>query len=165
MSETDTKPTAETLVVRAVSRLKEARDPGFHRLKRGTSLLDAMLEPVFAQTVQRLRAYQYFVPHENIACALLLQPLVVGGSAGLGRALANESHKYSPLRFSQLIAADTPDELFTHLQRALRFVDGKVSPFDIARIALGWTENGADRTRRRLIAQYHVLPDEQLHAS
>lgn len=164
MSTPDTKP--ESIVVSAVSRLRESRDPSLHRLKRGTCLMDAMLEPVFSQALQRLAATGHHVPHDNLACALLLQPLMSGSSIlPLGKALANSSTRFSNLRFSQLIAAQTPDELFTHLQRALRLLDGKANPFDVARIALEWTEHGADRVRKRLIANFYALPDTGLQAA
>lgn len=161
-SDSSAAPSAEAIVVGAVSRLRQSGDPAFHRLKRGTRLLDAMLEPVFGQTVQRLRAHGCFSPEANIACALLLQPFVSGESkVSLGSALANAKRQFSPLRFGQLIAADSPDELFMQMQRALRFIDGRASAFDVARMALGWTDSGADRMRKRLIAHFHALPDTE----
>ena len=162
---TSQKSTAAAIVVGAVAALKASRNPGYHRLRRATQLLDAMLEPVFGQTQQLLRAEGYFIPDANVACALMLQPLVAGGRNKLGIALARGPRQFSPLRLGQLMAADTPQELFTQLQRAVRFVDGKVCPFDTARTALEWTDNGADRVRMRLIGQFHALPDAEALAA
>lgn len=151
-------PSPEAIVVNAVSRLRLTRDPGFHRLKRGSQLLDAMLEPVFAQTVRQLRAIKCFSPEDNIACALLLQPYVGASANSVGAALSSSKRTFSSIRFAQLVASDTPEELFTNLQRALQFVEGRASAFDVARLALGWTELGADRMRKRLIGDFHALP-------
>jgi len=149
-------PRAEQLVLSAYARLAASKSPSVHRLRRGTQLMDAMLEPVFYEVKQQLGAHGHkWVKDENLACALLLAPLLKGGKASLGRALSKAS--FSELRFRQLLACDSPAELFTAAQRALRQVDGAVSAHDVIRIALSWTEYGADATRKRLLADFFSL--------
>jgi hypothetical protein len=147
---------AEQIVLSAYARLVAAKNPGVHRLRRGTQLVDAMLEPLFYDIKQRLAAQGHkWVKDENLGCALLLAPLLKKGSLPLGAALAKA--KFSSLRFNQLLACNDPAELFTAMQRALRQIDGAASSHDVLRIALSWTEYGADATRKRLLAKYFAL--------
>lgn len=145
-------PSPEQIVLAAFTRLQASGSPSLHRLRRGTTLLDAMLEGVFHETKQRLRDQGHgWVPDENLACAFLLAPLVKEGKSPLGKTLSKNG--FSELRFRQLVASETPAELFTALQRALRQVDS-VSPHSVLRIALRWTEYGVDDVRKRLLADY-----------
>lgn len=147
---------AETIVLRAFRALELSKSPELHRLRRGTSLLDAMMEPVFHQTKQRLQvAGHRWVHDDNLACALLLLPLVKTGSGRVGASLSRGG--FSNLRFNQLLATETPDDLFLALQRALRFIEGQVSPFDVLHTALNWTESHKDRIRKQMLADYHQL--------
>lgn len=157
MSEVTTPPaSAEQLVLNAYNRLVLSKDPGVHRLRRGTCLLDAMLEPVFHKAKQSLHgAGMFFVPDDNLACALMLLPLLKTSKESLGTALQNGKHPFSTMRFNQLLAVDAVEELFTHLQRALRFVEGRVSAHDVLRVVFGWSEHRVDATRKRLLSQYY----------
>lgn len=147
---------AEQIVLSAYARLVASNNAGVHRLRRGTQLVDAMLEPVFYDVKQRLAAQGHkWVKDENLACALLLAPLLKKGNLPLGAALAKAD--FSSLRFNQLLACNDPAELFTALQRALRQIEGAASSHDVIRVTLSWTEYGADATRKRLLAKYFAL--------
>jgi CRISPR type I-E-associated protein CasB/Cse2 len=161
---TATQPTdtqrAEQIVVNMMSALRERKDPAFFRLKRGSSVLDALLEPAFHQVRAELRRRNLFANESLLAVALLLLARVdnAAGTKSLPRALSDAG--YSEQRFSTLIRCDEPEELFTQLQRALRFCKGKVSPFSLARTALSWTESQLPQTRPRLIAEFYSFSQE-----
>lgn len=157
MSETPVpSDSAEQLVLNAYQRLVLSKDPGIHRLRRGTCLMDAMLEPTFHRAKQSLHAAgMFFVSDDNLACALMLLPLLKPNKDSLGTALKNGKHPFSPMRFNQMLAVDSQEELFKHLQRALRFVEGRVSAYDLLRVVFGWTEHHVDATRKRLLSQYY----------
>lgn len=146
----------ETIIVQSIGALKTSRAPGLHRLKRGTELLDAMLEPEFHEVKRSLQAAGHVVNDELLACALLLLARLAEGktSKTLPRALAEKG--YSALRFSVLIRGEDPSELFTGLQRAVRYVEGKVCPFALTRTVLGWTEARLPYTRKSLIADFYA---------
>lgn len=155
---TDTPITAEGIVVSAVHSLAKSKDASFFRLRRGSELLHAMLEPVFPQVRERLRnADIRWVRDDNLACTLLLLPHVTKGTAPLAKQLAAKN--YSTLRFQRLVAAEDIPELFTQLQRAVQFLKGDVSAFDLTKLVLDWTEANRDTRRKRLIAQYYGMSE------
>lgn len=158
------KLSAEGLVVKAMSGLRASKNPVFYRLKRGTELLDAMLEPVFHETKHKLRLHKMFwVTDELLACALLLVARLAEkpGSVPLARRLAGKSiedtARYSDLRFANLIRSEGADELFQNLQRAVAYSDNKVEPFDLVRTVLSWNDETLPATRKRLMSQFHFF--------
>ncbi|MBC8737220.1 hypothetical protein F6X40_10415 [Paraburkholderia sp. UCT31] len=157
-----TSPRAENTVVGKVSALRQSQDPSFFRLRRGTSLLDAMLEPAFHQIKEELKANQSPVKDELLALAVLLLARLdeKPSNTRLARALASSTSPYSAQRFSTLIRCEEPEELFTHLQRAVRYCDNRVCPFDLARIVFGWRESQLPYTRKRLISEFYGLTQE-----
>jgi len=151
---------AEQVVVSLMSALRERKDPAYFRLKRGSTILDALLEPAFHQVRAELHRRGLFATESLLAVALLLVARVdnAAGTKTLPRALSDAG--YSPERFSTLLRCDEPEELFTQLQRALAFCKGKVSPFSLARTALSWTENQLPQTRPRLISEFYSFSQE-----
>jgi len=154
----------ELLTVGPLLALRAAKDPVFYRLKRGTELLDAMLEPVFHQVKAQLRANRVFwISDESLACALLLVARLdeTPGTTPLVRKLAGKTvkdpHRYSDLRFAGLIRSDEPAELFQNLQRAIAYCKARVEPFDLVRTVFGWSGDALPSTRKRLIAQFHFF--------
>ncbi len=155
--------TPQGIVVSVVAALSNRKDPSYFRLRRGSELLEGMLSAGFAHALQKAEQAGFTwmsFRHDNLACALLLAARVDGNhQQTLGAAL--QAAGFSELRFAQLLAADTPAEVFQHLQRALRFTGGRVSAYDVARTALDWTPQGADQVRKRLICQFHALPVDE----
>lgn len=147
----------ETIIQRAVGQLRAAGDPQLHRLKRGTELLDAMLEPVFVKTKQQLRAHKFFVSDDLLAVALLISARLSAEPGNLTLGVQLQRTGYSEMRFASLVRCEDPAELFTNLQRAVRFCKDKAEPFDLLRLVLGWTENRVDATRKKLVAQYYSI--------
>jgi CRISPR type I-E-associated protein CasB/Cse2 len=156
------KPSPEALVVGAVAQVREAMDPQIHRLKRGVAPIDAMLEPVFHKTKAAFKAHDYWVDDDLLATAILLVARLKDGVSGAKFSLGGRLAKagYSELRFRTLLRTDEADALFTNLQRAVRFCDSRVCPFDLSRAVLGWSEARRDQTRKKLAATYYNIAYE-----
>lgn len=130
---------------------------GFFRIKRGAELLDAMLEPEFHAIKVKFKANNHFVTDELLACAMLLVARLSENSGNTPLAKKLGILKYSSLRFASLIRCEDYAELFTHLQRAVRFCEGRVCPFNLTQTVLNWTEARRPATRKKLIADFHEM--------
>lgn len=153
-------PSVATLVVRAVSALREGRHPSFYRLRRATRVLDAMLEPVFPQLRAELTLRGLWQPSDELlAYALLIVARIPRSTStkSLGEALRSHSRAYSNLRFRTLVTAEAAEELFTQLLRAVQYCGYNVSPFNLVDIVLGWTDARVDETRKRLVMGFYGL--------
>jgi CRISPR type I-E-associated protein CasB/Cse2 len=119
-----------------------------------------MLEPVFHETKAALRANNRFVSDELLAVALLLLAKLDATPSDVSLARALSIAEYSEIRFSGLIRCDDASELFTHLQRAVRFCGNRVNPFKLTQTVFGWTENRVAVTRKRMIADFYSFADQ-----
>lgn len=159
MTTTPDKNTApyrpEMDVVTAVSALRNAGDASFHRLKRGTELLDAMMEPAFHALKAKLKANRQFVNDELLACAMLLLARLPENAGNTTFARKLGQNEYATIRFTNLIRCEEPADLFTNLHRAVKFCDNRVCPFNLTRTVLGWTELRLPTVRKQLIAEFH----------
>jgi CRISPR type I-E-associated protein CasB/Cse2 len=104
-----------------------------------------------------LRKAGLFVQDDLLACALLLVARLseTKNSRKLGDAL--NKAEFSSLRFANLVRCEEPADLFINLQRAVRFCENSVDPFDLVRLVLGWTDAQRDSTRKKLIAQFYAI--------
>lgn len=63
--------------------------------------------------------------------------------------------RVSPLRFRRLLAAETPDERFTQLLRAIRLLDRRLNLADLAKAVYGWEQD--PNLRRRWAYDYYKV--------
>jgi CRISPR type I-E-associated protein CasB/Cse2 len=145
----------EREIVTALSALRNAGDAGIHRLKRGTELLDAMMEPSFHAIKAKLQANRQYVNEDLLACAMLLLARMPENAGNTPFARKLGKSEYSTIRFTNLIRCEDPAELFTHLHRAVKFCDSRVCPFNLTKTVLDWTELRLPSARKRLISEFH----------
>lgn len=150
-------PSKGLIIVRAMNALRASKSPSFYRLRRGNSLMDAMLEPIFPQLRRELAGAGYrYVRDDNLACALLLLAQLRDTTTTEKVAAALGNSQYSLMRFQQLMASSNPDALHRSMRRALQFLKLQANPFDLVDIALDWTPNSIDLRRKKMVAHYHA---------
>lgn len=148
-------PRPELLITRAVTHLRATGDSSFFRLKRGTTLLDAMLEPIFHQVKETLHQYDYFwISDEQLACALLLLSVLPEQSNSAFLAQSLGKHKYNQSRFRRLITCDDIADLHIQLLRALRYCKFEVSALNVSKIVIQWNEPTISTIRKQMTADF-----------
>ncbi len=140
-------------VASTVAALRHSKSPGFYRLRRGSSILDAQLEPEF----HKLKAQMPYCPDGLLAVALLLAARA-DGSQPLMEALSKDNARTRAgahdSRVARFIRSSDPLEVFTQVQRFIAQCKGQVSPYDVAAITLRWQPLHVDALRKDLLAAY-----------
>lgn len=144
---------AAGVIVAAVLALQHQKSSSVYRLRRGSTLLGAHLEPVFHE----LKAKLPTCPDDALAAALLLAARATG-KRSLMAAMAKDNEARRPkandTRIARFIRCNAPAELFIHIHRFLQQCKGAASPYDVAAIALRWRPSLVDAARKDLLSAY-----------
>ena len=148
------------------------------RLRRASSILDALAEPATAYLFRKLGLPDKDDGASRIRAALLAGVLSHVRNDDRGRSIASvigsrrgdaESQQLvTPLRFKRLIAAREPDELLTAFRRVVAILGDTANVKDLARTLLAFTDpddRRADIARTRFAFDYHgagqYAPDDE----
>ena len=124
------------------------------RLRRCTTVGEAMLEQETATLLRRLSGDARDLPHVALLAAVLAGVREDAPGTGVARALGPddpdhpETAAMSPLRFRRLLEAEEGDDRLTSLRRMVTMLGGTLDVRDLATSVLRWTD------RRRIAWTY-----------
>lgn len=140
------------------------------RLKRASSILEAMSEPAGAGLYRRLAFTnaERDGPRVALIAAVLAhvrdddRSLPLARAIGAPRGGEDSQQRVTPLRFKRLVAAREPDDMLIAFRRVVAILGDKANVFDLARTLLAFTDpidNRADIARTHFAFAYHGAAD------
>ncbi|MEZ5852085.1 MAG: type I-E CRISPR-associated protein Cse2/CasB [Hyphomicrobiaceae bacterium] len=141
------------------------------RLKRASSILEAMSEPAVAELYRRLgfKHTKHDAERDGPRAALIAAVLAhvrkddekltpLARAIGAPRGGDDSQQLVTPLRFKRIVAAREPDELLVAFRRAVAILGDTANVSDLARTLLAFTDpvdNRADIARTQFAFAYH----------
>jgi CRISPR system Cascade subunit CasB len=135
------------------------------RLKRASSVAEAMAEPETADLFLRLGFNRQFAAREWPRAAVIAAVLAhvkepgrekVARAIGTPRGGDGSTALITPQRLKRLLAARTPDEVLTGFRRTVAILGRTADVRDLAVQLLAWTDDErGDLTRTRFAFDYH----------